>query len=97
MDTGAHVGSATDDLKGLLRPDLHPANTQLVGSGVGLPLLHPPYYHPGRPRGEILNRFHLKTGDREALGEPLWFEGLRLDLHEFPEPLERNPHPTAAF
>ena len=92
VDPGPHIGGAADDLQGLGRPHPNPAHTQLVGGRVGIARLHQPHHHTGGPGSQILHRLHLEAGDRQSFSQALRIEGLRFQLHEFPEPLERNPH-----
>ena len=65
MDARPHVGSAANDLKRLLCPHPHAADTQFVGGRVGIPRFHQPHHHTGGPGGQILHRLHLEAGDRQ--------------------------------
>ena len=94
MDACPDVRCSTDDLQRFGGTDEHPADTELVGIGMGLAILHEAHHHTGGAGGEILDLLHLKAGDRKPFRQQGRLQGLRLTVHKLAEPLERNPHPS---
>ena len=89
MDTGPHIGRPTDNLQGLSRAHLDPANAQLVGIGMGFALLDETHHHAGGLGGEVLEAIELEAGHREAFAQ---LGGREITGHKLPQPLERDPH-----
>ena len=93
VNPGADVLGAADDLQWLICANGNGADAQLVGIGMGLPLLHIADDHAGCPGGQIDDLFDFKARNRELLSEDI---GCQITGHQLPEPLERDLHRTRA-
>ena len=92
VDAGAHVGGAADNLQHLASSDPHLADAELVGIGMGFALLDVTDDDPARQGREILDLLDFKASDREAFRQLSGLELIWLHLHQFLQPLERDPH-----
>ena len=94
MDAGPDVGGAADDLQRLSIRHPHLADAQLVGVRVGGTLLDVADDDALGQGGEILDLLDFEARDREPLRQLGGLELIWLHLHQFLQPLERDPHRT---
>ena len=64
VDAGQHVGSPADDLQRFRSPDIHLADAEFVGVGMGLPVAHVAHHHPLGLGRQIIDGIHLEPGHR---------------------------------
>ncbi len=84
-----HVRRAADDLERVALPDVHAAQREPIGVGMGIARHHEAHAQLGEVGPDPLHGVDLESAGREALGDLL---GRRRQIDPLGEPAERHAH-----